>query len=124
MTLEKIILFCKIAKLQDCVVYGVCMRVCERREREIVHIFVHSQTRTLTDILTVVCSACNSFSATHKRAVLKRSQNFRPSAVRQCPPLSDSPLTDGPTKNKKLLLTLPLSDVQPGVNPIQCLIFD
>ena len=64
MTLEKIKLFCK-----DCVVYGVCMRVCVRgeREREIVLIFVHSQTRTLTDILTVVCSACNSFSATHKQ---------------------------------------------------------
>ena len=59
-----------------------------------------------------------------KRAVLKRSKIFRPSAVRQCPSLSDSPLTDGLSDHKKLLLTLPLSDVRcltwgqySGVNP-------
>ena len=34
-----------------------------------------------------------------------------PTAVRQCPSPSDSPPTDGPTSYKKLLLTLPLSEV-------------
>ena len=45
-------------------------------------------------------------------AVLKRSKNFQPSAVRQCPSPSDSPPTDGPSDHNKLLLTLPLSDVR------------
>ena len=44
-------------------------------------------------------------------AVLKRSKNFRPSAVRQCHWPFDSPPTNGPSDHKKLLLTLPMSNV-------------
>ena len=51
-----------------------------------------------------------------RAAVLKRSKNFWPSAVRQCPSPSNSIPTDGPSEHKKLLLTLPLSDVRPGAN--------
>ena len=48
------------------------------------------------------------------RAVLKKEKTSvrPPSAVRQCPSPSDSPPTDGPTDHKKLLLTLPLSDIR------------
>ena len=47
-----------------------------------------------------------------------------PSAVRQCPLPSDSPPTDGPTDHKKLLLTLPLSDVRPGANTVGSILYD
>ena len=52
----------------------------------------------------------------HKRAVLKRGKNFRPSVRR---PPSDYPPTNRPTDHKKLLLTLPLSDVRPGANTLR-----
>ena len=69
--------------------------------------------------------------STEEASIFNRQPSVRPpSAVRQCPLPSDSPLTDGPTDHKKFLLTLPLSDVRrptwgqySGVNPIRCLLF-
>ena len=85
---------------------------------------------TLTQILaeTLVYNTIFEYfsNALIRRAVLKRRKTSvrLPSAVRQCPSPSDSPPTDGPSDHKKLLLTLPLSDVRPGANTVGSILYD
>ena len=59
----------------------------------------------------------------------KKSKNFRPSAVRQCPSPSDSPPTDGPSDHKKTspdiaLVRRPTSDERPGANTVGSILYD